>query len=324
MGAQIVASSCATVGCHDSTSVQGGLDLTTNASIGSRLVGVASTGMGQNSLCGGQTYLVANSNPAMGLFIDKIKGTQGCGLGMPYPGTNLLPASQQTCLEEWAEGLINAGTGGGQSSGTGGITGTGGNPAGTGGITGTAGATGTAGTTGGGGSGSGGTSAGGGGIGGGAAGAAGGAGGTTGIAGHGGNSGTAGTTGGAAGHGGNGGTAGTTGGATGTFTQVAALLMTNCAQCHDGTAHTDLRTSGLYARLVGKHSIASAAAACVSQTLVVASNASMSLISRKVHGTNLNGCGSQMPRGCNPGTTCLTAAQMNTIDSWIDAGAPNN
>ncbi len=320
-GAQIVGSSCATIGCHDSTSMEGGLDLTPNSAIGSRLVGVTSTGNGPDSVCGGKTYLVASSNPASGLLIDKIKGTQTCGAGMPYPGATLLPTSQQACIEQWAEGLIDPGPGGaGQSSGTGGVTGTGGGITSTGGVngnggsgispTGSGGAA-TGGATGTGGAGSGGSPAGSGGSG------------SGGRVGTGGTVGAGGTTG-AAGRGGNSGTAGTTGGTTGTFTQVAALLMTNCSPCHDGTAHTDLRGAGLYTRLVGGHSIASAAAACVSQTLVVAGNASMSLISKKVHGANLNGCGTQMPKGCNPGTTCLTVTQTSTIDTWINAGAPNN
>lgn len=308
-GAQIVAASCATIGCHDSNSMEGGLDLTPNSTIASRLVGVTSTGNGPDSVCGGKTYLAASSNPASGLLIDKIKGTQTCGAGMPYPGASLLPSVQQTCIEQWAEGLINLGTGGGgQVGGTGGVTGAGGATTGSGGsgssTTGSGGSA-TGGTTGTGGGGSGGSPAG------------------SGGSGAGGRIGTGGTTG-AAGRGGNSGTAGATGATTGTFTQVAALLMTNCAPCHDGTAHTDLRTTGLYTRLVGGHSIASAVAACVSQTLVVAGKASMSLISNKVHGANLNGCGTQMPKGCNPGTTCLTTAQMSTIDSWINAGAMNN
>lgn len=105
-GAQIVASSCATIGCHDATSMIAGLNLTPNSTIGSRLVGVASTGDGAGSVCGGKTYLVAGSDPASGLLIDKITGTQSCGTGMPYPGVALLPTSQQACIEQWAEGLI--------------------------------------------------------------------------------------------------------------------------------------------------------------------------------------------------------------------------
>ena len=109
-GAQIVAASCATIGCHDSNTIEAGLDLTPNATISSRLVGVVSTGNGPDSVCGGKTYLVASSNPASGLLIDKIKGTQSCGAGMPFPGATLLPTGQQACIEQWAEGLISGGS----------------------------------------------------------------------------------------------------------------------------------------------------------------------------------------------------------------------
>jgi hypothetical protein len=113
-GDALVTSNCAVSGCHttaDAPISGGGLDLTINATIGSRLVGVVSPGDSTaDSVCGGSTYLKAMSNPATGLLIDKIKGTQTCGLGMPYPGGSafLLPSAKQTCIEQWAEGLIVA------------------------------------------------------------------------------------------------------------------------------------------------------------------------------------------------------------------------
>jgi hypothetical protein len=74
------------------------------------LVGMVSAGNTGESMCGGSTYLKAGSSPAAGLLIDKIKATQTCGLAMPFPGTSdfLLPAAQQACIEQWAEGLITA------------------------------------------------------------------------------------------------------------------------------------------------------------------------------------------------------------------------
>lgn len=113
-GATLVAGSCASLGCHDTADAPisaAGLDLTVNATIGARLVGVVSPGnTAAGSACGGSTYLQKGSNPAAGLFIDKIKGTQSCGLGMPFPGGSsfLLPPAQQACIEQWAEGLIMA------------------------------------------------------------------------------------------------------------------------------------------------------------------------------------------------------------------------
>jgi hypothetical protein len=109
---------CATSGCHDTADAPlaaAGLDLTLNATIGSRLVGVASPGDTNASgapACAGKTYLDPTSNPATGLLIDKVtlpNGSAGlCGQAMPYPGTSRLTAAQQTCVEQWAEGLIMA------------------------------------------------------------------------------------------------------------------------------------------------------------------------------------------------------------------------
>jgi hypothetical protein len=112
-GADLVTNSCVSIGCHDSLTVEAGLDLTPNSSVGSRLIGVKSTGASA-SACGGfaTPYLVAGSNPATGLLINKISLSNGnaglCGDAMPYPGVTLLSANQQTCIEQWAEGLITA------------------------------------------------------------------------------------------------------------------------------------------------------------------------------------------------------------------------
>jgi hypothetical protein len=113
-GAALITAHCATIGCHDTADANisgAGLDLTINTSIGTRLVGVVSPGnTAAGSACGGSTYLQAGSTPAAGLLIDKIKGAQTCGSGMPFPGgaNFLLPAAQQACIEQWAEGLITA------------------------------------------------------------------------------------------------------------------------------------------------------------------------------------------------------------------------
>jgi len=108
---------CATTGCHDTADAPiaaAGLDLTLDATIGSRLVGVASpgdTGASGAQACAGKTYLLP-TNPPTGLLIDKItlaNGSSGlCGTAMPYPGVTRLTAAQQTCIEQWAEGLIMA------------------------------------------------------------------------------------------------------------------------------------------------------------------------------------------------------------------------
>ena len=112
-GATLVATNCASSGCHDSagSAFSGGLDLTVDANIGSRLVGVTSVGTANNeSKCMGNTtpYLNAGSNPATGLLIDKISSTNPpCGSFMPYASPSLLPAGQRTCLIQWATTLTS-------------------------------------------------------------------------------------------------------------------------------------------------------------------------------------------------------------------------
>jgi|SRR5450432_339288 hypothetical protein len=115
-GATIVMTTC-TPGCHDSAGgiLSAGLNLTVDAAIGSRLVGVNSPGnAGESSVCAGfGPYLKPNSNPAAGLLIDKISLPSGnpavCpgGSQMPFGLSPLAPA-QQACVEQWAETLIMA------------------------------------------------------------------------------------------------------------------------------------------------------------------------------------------------------------------------
>jgi hypothetical protein len=108
---------CAQVGCHVpgalSADLSGGLDLTLDSNIGSRLIGVMSMGSPDTngSFCAGNTsepYLTPNLNPATGLLIDKIKANPSCGKRMPFPGVSPLTAAQISCVEAWAEGLIMA------------------------------------------------------------------------------------------------------------------------------------------------------------------------------------------------------------------------
>ena len=211
-------------------------------------------------------------------------------------------------------------TGKGGTTGTAGTTGSQGGTTGTAGTTGSqGGTTGTAGTTGS----HGGTT--------GTAGTTGSQGGTTGTAGTGG--GAAGTTGagGAGGKGGAGGAAGGAGGGSGggtggavAFAPIATLLGTSCgtANCHDGaTPHTDLRNNaGLHGRLVGKMPPSNVTdAECKTQTLVVASNPTMSLLSNVVKApaaARMN-CAVRMPDDCSTTSAnprrCLTDAQIAMI-----------
>jgi len=108
---------CAMAGCHapdaatiKGVSVSGGLDMTLDANIGSRLIGVFSGTSSNDSACtgSGNNYLDAHSNPASGLLIDKVKASPPCGDRMPYPGIVTLNAAQLACFEAWAESLIMA------------------------------------------------------------------------------------------------------------------------------------------------------------------------------------------------------------------------
>jgi hypothetical protein len=119
----IIMMNCATASCHIpgplNAGASGGLDLTVDANIRSRLVDVTSTGTVDNgSMCVGNTepYLKSGSNPATGLLIQKIQSNPKCspsesppccGYAMPYPGVVALPAQQQTCLIQWATTLTS-------------------------------------------------------------------------------------------------------------------------------------------------------------------------------------------------------------------------
>jgi hypothetical protein len=115
-GVSILTSYCAvTGGCHvpgaSNEGVSGGLDLTPDSNIASRLVGVTSVGTANNmSQCTGQTapYLKSGSNPATGLMIDKFTMTNPpCGAQMPASAPFPLTAIQQTCLTQWATTLTS-------------------------------------------------------------------------------------------------------------------------------------------------------------------------------------------------------------------------
>ncbi|HEY6477410.1 MAG TPA: hypothetical protein VI456_12590 [Polyangia bacterium] len=110
---------CAQSGCHVpdvpgtlSAGTSGGLDLTLDSNVGSRLVGTAAGSNSNDSSCVGKgNYLDPHSSPPTGLLIDKIAGKPACGMQMPYPGPPLglaLTSQQVACTKAWAEGLIMA------------------------------------------------------------------------------------------------------------------------------------------------------------------------------------------------------------------------
>ncbi len=111
---------CAQMGCHIpgalSADVSASLDLTLDSNIGSRLIGVISTGSPSTngSACAGKTsepLLTAHSNPPTGLLLDKLTNKKPCGDQMPWPGPPgaiALTSQQIACISTWAEGLITA------------------------------------------------------------------------------------------------------------------------------------------------------------------------------------------------------------------------
>jgi hypothetical protein len=101
---------CTSIGCHNSSGAAAGLDLQ-SANPAARLVGVG-TGTGTGAACSGQTLLNPGSNPATGVFIDKIT-TPTCGLMMPETG-GALSAGDLACLTSWATSVTMNAVGGDQ------------------------------------------------------------------------------------------------------------------------------------------------------------------------------------------------------------------
>jgi len=100
----VFAASCALPGCHGANSAGGAkLDLA-SAGVAGRLLGQGpSTDASAGALCtdAGKPYLVAGSNPATGLLIDKTNSAAvSCGSSMALLGQ--LTATQLTCLTAWA------------------------------------------------------------------------------------------------------------------------------------------------------------------------------------------------------------------------------
>ena len=112
------------------------------------------------------------------------------------------------------------------------------------------------------------------------------------------------------------------------FAAVAAIITTSCGtkDCHpnDMRMHTDLHnTDGrLLSRLLGSAPV-SVKPECQDRPLVVPCSPETSLLMQKV-GTNeaaWAGCGKRMPDDCPEERPCLSAADIETIRSWIAAGA---
>ena len=100
----VFAVGCALPGCHAANTAGGaGLDLA-SAGVAGRLLGQGpSTNTGAGAVCAsvGKPYLLAGSNPATGLLMDKMDALKvTCGSTMSLLGN--LNSSQLTCLSAWA------------------------------------------------------------------------------------------------------------------------------------------------------------------------------------------------------------------------------
>jgi hypothetical protein len=91
--------------CHDArASTPGNLDLITAPF--DRLVGRVPDGTNLSQCAGVTTpYLVAGSDPATGLLLEKMKPERPCGEQMPT--LNSVSASEIACITDWATGLTS-------------------------------------------------------------------------------------------------------------------------------------------------------------------------------------------------------------------------
>ncbi len=100
----VFAARCAVAGCHSANSAGGaGLDLVSAGVVGRLLGQGPSTNVAAGAACDsvGKPYLVAGSNPAAGLLMDKMDSAKvTCGSTMSALGQ--LNSSQLACLSAWA------------------------------------------------------------------------------------------------------------------------------------------------------------------------------------------------------------------------------
>ena len=95
---------CSIAGCHNVTMPASDLDLFSPGVVQRLLGQMPPAG---SDACGANTtpYIVAGSEPVMGLLLDKLKASAPCGLPMPYPGLELLPQNEIDCITEWAQAV---------------------------------------------------------------------------------------------------------------------------------------------------------------------------------------------------------------------------
>src|SRR5262249_48912076 len=110
---------------------------------------------------------------------------------------------------------------------------------------------------------------------------------------------------------------------------IQPLLTQRCTQgaCHDANFRSqelDLSPGAAYASLVGRKATTLGAKSLLVAPRLIAK----SFVAKKITGKGLKPTnGAMMPQGCPgfpPAGGCLDDAEIYTILSWIQAGAPNN
>ena len=87
--------------CHGPTGTQG-IDLMTPGVV-ARLVGKMPPATSTNCAASPMPYLVANSNPPMGLLLTKLMDPAPCGSPMPFAGIGgALTDADRMCINDWA------------------------------------------------------------------------------------------------------------------------------------------------------------------------------------------------------------------------------
>lgn len=114
---------------------------------------------------------------------------------------------------------------------------------------------------------------------------------------------------------------GDSGEAAATFTAIYEnVISVKCTPCHTVQSNGNLSMSDRATALTNLVGVAAAGGACASSglTRVVADDAANSLLVQKLEGTQT--CGQRMPLG----QAQLSAAEIEQVKQWIEAGAQDN
>jgi hypothetical protein len=95
--------------CHDANGSAAGFNMASpgweKAMVGKPPKGGGNPGFTSVCASSGKQYLIPNSQPAQGLFLDKLfKATPPCGNQMP-PIEPTLSAQEMACVQTWANAL---------------------------------------------------------------------------------------------------------------------------------------------------------------------------------------------------------------------------